>query len=196
MYFRKVLLLVCCLVAVVASAKIYHWIDDSGNETYSDAPDSSQSKEIKLQPLPKYNTPVLTAVDQPLLSENPAQVMQDIVYTTFELVAPINEATIWSNSGELSLLIDVVPELMPEDKLIIFLDGTALRDSYNDISIELTGIDKGKHTLYVELHAKNSQVIYKTKQVTFDLRTHLCTGENCVKKTKMAPKAPQAPKAD
>ena len=188
MCFRKGLLLVCCLVAVIASAKIYHWIDDSGTETYSDTPDSPQSKEIKLQPL---NTPILTPVDEPVLSESPPQLMENFVYTTFELVAPINEATIWSNPGELSLLIDVVPELMPDAKLIVFLDGTALEDSYNDISIELTGIDKGEHTLYVELHAKNSQAIYKTKQVTFYLRSHLCTGKNCVKKAPMAPMAPQ-----
>jgi hypothetical protein len=82
------------------------------------------------------------------------------------IVQPAHEETIHNNQGDLTVQVKYSGG-EPGGSVRLVLDGTALPHSYRSDVIELTGIDRGTHTLQADLLDVKGERLAASEPVTF-----------------------------
>jgi len=88
-----------------------------------------------------------------------------------EILAPAQDDTIHDNSGNLAVAVKVEPPIEPKDgtSIRILLDGKpAARDS-SSVSIALTGVERGQHSLQALLVNRKGQTLSVSETVDFTM---------------------------
>lgn len=157
------LVLTLLLAAPFAEAKIYKTVDADGNISYSDVPpaDAAQRDEstIELQINNTYNAKdsspqagqgnnVDTSQPGDIVSADGSlnDTMPAAAYQTIAISAPAADAALRSNSGDVTLSINLQPSLRAGDQVRFFMDGKPV-GTVTGTSLSLTNIDRGTHTL-------------------------------------------------
>lgn len=92
------------------------------------------------------------------------------VYQTAKIIAPEPEATIHDNNGNLTVTVMLSPSLRTNDGdyFLLTMDGTeAARGT--EQSIGLKNIDRGTHTLQIEIRAKDGALLLTSAPVIFHM---------------------------
>lgn len=91
-------------------------------------------------------------------------------YQAVRIVAPEPDATVHDNSGNLAVTVEVLPPLRAEagDRLTLLLDGKAVASGFEQ-RFELTGIDRGRHTLRVQVKAADGTILATSPPVKFQM---------------------------
>ena len=86
------------------------------------------------------------------------------------IVAPAPETTIYDNNGNLSVEVALsqAPDTVAIDQLTLLMDGTAVAKG-RDLSFELNNIDRGTHTLQVQVFAANGKLLATSPPVVFHM---------------------------
>ncbi|MBY5994119.1 DUF4124 domain-containing protein [Ferrimonas balearica] len=155
-------------LATPASAAIYKWTDDKGQVHYSDKPregaepievDTSKATTIELvSPRPITNTP-------------PPEVLEAPSYR-IKLIEPDSEATVRDNNGQLNLSISLEPELLPDHRIELLLDGEVVRTVGGAGSFALDNLDRGEHSLQARVIDENGKVLASSGKRTVFLHRH------------------------
>jgi hypothetical protein len=92
------------------------------------------------------------------------------IYQSATILAPESEATVHDNNGNLTVTVVVSPLLRADngDYLLLMMDGIEVAKG-TEQSIELKNIDRGTHTLKIEVRAKNGAVLHTSAPVTFHM---------------------------
>lgn len=72
-------------------------------------------------------------------------------YSSLAIVTPSDKATIRNNQGAIDVEVEVEPDLCPGDKFYMLLDGSVLGAAQSNLFFHLTGIDRGAHTLAIQI---------------------------------------------
>lgn len=165
------------LVASVAQAEVYRWVDADGRVVYGDnPPKKSGAKAVDLPNLtvadsyiPKPAEPSaaasLPANPEPPVDETPPP------YSAFKIAAPAAEETVRSTEGIVNVSLALTPALKTGDSVTVYLDskqaGTAAGDT-----LTLKDVDPGTHRLFAVLSDAAGNIIQNTETVTFHLQRH------------------------
>lgn len=161
---NKVLLIVLLLIITCESyAEIYQWTDSQGVIHFSDTPHEGATK-LKLPDFQTYSAPSIKQ-DTPPPDEDNLGEKQD-KYKKIAILQPLNESTIRNNQGFIPITILLEPNLSPGDKLQIIVDGAPLGDPQPNLNFELSGIERGTHTIAVQVVNANGGVILSTDTIT------------------------------
>ena len=157
------------LIAANAHAELYKKVDEQGNITYSDVP-SSTAKPVKPPGLSTYGTP--NQHKQPLKKPDAKQspVPVAVQYTALTIASPANDEALRENSGAVSVKITLTPPLDTQSghKLVLVLDQkSAAVAQTTDIS--LTDVERGAHTLKVQVTDANTRVLKESSEIGFQL---------------------------
>jgi len=159
---RSTLLIFSLLLASapVHADKVYKWVDAQGNVTYSDQPHPG-AQEIKIDKSPSSATRSLAALDQ----------ADSFRYSSIQLDAPTNEATIRDNDGNVKVAVSVVPPLRVErgDRIKLYLDGSLVADLSAPETV-LSGLDQGSHTLQAVVTERDGRVLAGSDPIEFYLK--------------------------
>ena len=147
-----------------AHAEIYKWIDSSGGVHYSDIP--HQGAELMVIPGIQSFTPP-PAETKPDESQTVGSAEAAKVYKSLAIVQPANQATIRNNQGYVLINVAIEPALQDGDLLQIIFDGNPFGKPQANLSFALSNINRGTHTLAVQVLDKHGNVILKSKPIKF-----------------------------
>lgn len=150
----------------VAHAEIYKQINPDGSVTFTDVPSSKDEKPLPLKPMSTFK-----ATPAPAISSTQQSTPASKKYTNVSITSPANEATIRDNAGNLTVMATVTPGLQSGHKMVL-LDNGATRAESTSGSFKLSNIDRGAHTLTVQVQNRSGKTLLSSKPVTVYLHRH------------------------
>lgn len=92
-------------------------------------------------------------------------IAQAALAANIRIVNPQNEETVHDNSGNVTVVVQA--ELRDRQQVRLLLDGMPAAPDSEDKTFELSGIDRGEHTLEAMLLNDRNEVVAKSGPVTF-----------------------------
>lgn len=161
------MLLMGTLSATASAGDYYRWVDENGTLHFSDAPPSVSLEldvEISTVPLPSQNAPEVFAPDAPDAPDTPATPETPPQASRISLLSPADEATVRHNEGTITLHLSTDLPLGKNQSVRAVMDGKK-QPSSKDVSLTLKNVDRGAHTIKVQL-LENGKVIAASHSVT------------------------------
>ncbi len=154
------------LLAMPVDAGVYKWTDESGQVHYTDQ--YQEGSEAVDLPEPSVYTPApVPGLIQPPAAEAEADPTGD--YDVLEVAAPVQDETIRSNEGKVTVSLRVEPTLRQGDMIEVILDGEK-RGELRSAGGTLSGVNRGTHSLQVRVVNASGQELISSQPVNFHLR--------------------------
>ena len=154
-----------CTLALPAAAQIYKYTDSNGNTVFTNQPPEGQATESV--ELPPTNTVVPQA---PTTSPQPSSPEQyQLPYKRLNLTDLPSDEALRANNGTFSVGVDIEPRLRAGHSFRLILDGLPYGQPSNVPRLQLTNVDRGEHSLAVEVISGERQV-QQSSAVTFTLQ--------------------------
>lgn len=157
----KYLLLLLALLSTSLIAGVYKYIDEEGNVVFTDAPPAEQQIEEvelpELQTSKKYRPSGAASVPGATGSNKNGRRSGADARFSFTLTPADGEA-IRANGGEITASVSIVPA--PEIPITVnfYVDGALVAES-SSTSAQISGLDRGSHTIEAELIASDTGMI-------------------------------------
>ncbi|WP_455212214.1 DUF4124 domain-containing protein [Kaarinaea lacus] len=170
-YIRNISLLLAIITLAVnaslLSAQVYKQVDEEGNVTYSDAPQKKGDQPISL---PEPTTIKITPAPKSSTSEgsNKPKQSKTVKYDSVEIVTPANDEAIRSNSGDITIQISSSPALHKNHLYAVLVDGSKVQETAA-ASVTLTNLDRGSHTILIQVQDEQEQTLASSSPITFHL---------------------------
>lgn len=143
------LLLCLLLLAQGALAQVYTYVDAEGNRVFTDKPRSSAAQPVTLAPS---NSVQLGQPGRAPSAAAPAAVSKMAIhYQLLRILVPEPDASIHNASGDLIVTATSDPGLLPGHSYRLLLDGQAQGEPSRSPVFPLQHVDRGTHTLAVEI---------------------------------------------
>jgi hypothetical protein len=160
-------------LSALPEGEIYRVVDKDGNVTYTDQRPSADAQPMDLPPLSVIQTeappPVATrAAEETVQAPTPRELRR--MYADFRIIQPQPEETFWGTENTVVVAWGSEQEILPDLSAKLYVDGEA-QDVAAAGSITLT-LDRGEHTVYVELLDARQRRIVATERVTFFIKQH------------------------
>ena len=180
-YFIMTLLLTV-LMTSQSYGEVYRWVDAKGNVSYSDKPQEGAD----LIPIDTVAKPAESPTDSRVSVDGDG--IEDIGETeellpapsyTLTIVEPKNDEAMRSNAGDVMVVVEISPELNEkrEDQFMIYLDDRASPDMKTSKLFIMQGIDRGTHTVRVDVVDKQGEVLTSASSV-FHLQRYSIQNNN------------------
>ena len=169
-------ILLMTIVAGLAQAELFKWKDAEGNIIYSDQPPPGQNKtdaKVEQEALPQIiSVPAENTVGSNTSRSPKSQKAQNKV-KTLVITEPKHDEAIRENSGNVSISVRVDPANFAENGsiLAIYMDGNEVAKG-PETTVQLLNVDRGTHTLKVELINSAGNVILATRPTVFHLQRY------------------------
>ena len=134
-----------------------------------DAPPPAEEEEAKSdEPAPTKEAAPEAAPKEP---EEPK-----VIYESLEITQPENDKAIRSNEGKVTALARSVPALDSNHRFRWSMDGTPVQE-VNAPELRLNNVNRGTHTLQVQIVDADGKVVMSSETITFHLmRYRIPTG--------------------
>ncbi|MGQ3889536.1 DUF4124 domain-containing protein [Legionella sp. CNM-1927-20] len=154
-------------------AEIYKWTDSQGVVHFSDEPHPGAEKVVlpPTQTAPPSSTNTPTPTNTPTTPASTTNTVNSDSLTqpdyTVTITQPQNDATIRNNQGYVSVAVNVEPEIQKGVMLQLIFDNQPLGEPQASKNFILNNINRGAHTLAVQLIGANGDVLSTSDVVTF-----------------------------
>lgn len=160
-------LLSLLIAASAAAVPVWTWVDEDGQRHYSDQPVPGATR-LEIAEPPVYSAPppaqrAPAAVAEVTTEEPPA--IQ--AYTTFALVRPAEQETIWNIEGNLAVHVDLQPPLQEGHRLDVYLDGERKHVNSRSPDFVVPEVYRGEHTLRAVLLDADGRELRHSQTITF-----------------------------
>lgn len=148
-----------CLPVKATSTKVYVWVDENGKVVYSDTPRPG-AEEVQV----KDKNIIPSNIDTSILDIKP-KVLEDKF--DVEITQPSNNQTIRDNTGSLLVQGRIKPLFKQGHKIRLLIDNSPFGSPQSYALFRLSNIDRGEHSLKLELLNDKGKVIASSTPVTF-----------------------------
>ncbi|MDY6978303.1 MAG: DUF4124 domain-containing protein [Pseudomonadota bacterium] len=158
-----------CMIALlllslpaVAADKVYKKVNPDGSVEYSDQPmEGSEELSVEQAPATRFEK-------SPDINYQPPQRQrEDASRYEVTITSPGNDESIRDNAGNVTLQGNVQPGLQGGHQLRWTLDGEPLEQT--GATVSLTNVDRGTHTVRLEVVGRDATVLGASEPVTFHL---------------------------
>jgi hypothetical protein len=160
---NKWLIVLSLLMSSVASSyaadTIYQWVDENGITHFSDRPQQGATP-LKVEVTPPATTGPLVTPRQPLKKQ------QKAIKYQVNITSPNHEQTIRDNQGKLDISATTQPAPLNNMGFKLILDGIPQGQITPIAHFQLTNIDRGAHTIKVQLVDESGKEIASSKSIT------------------------------
>ena len=164
LFLLALLLVLAAISSLAAPQKVYVYKDKNGNTVFSDQPRPG-AKEFKFNS----KTMTMPATDTSIFDRLRAQDEVKPVKYQLDVNQPEEKATIRDNGGQVNISGQVSPALKFGQKVQLKLDGQIVQKPHSNVIFVLRNIDRGEHTIVLELLDAQGKVIASSKPRTFYL---------------------------
>ncbi|KAF1068802.1 MAG: hypothetical protein GAK45_01261 [Pseudomonas citronellolis] len=158
--------LICLLLAVAlpASAEIYKYTDANGKTVFTNQPPGGvNAKPVTLPPTNSVDMPTPRASGNAAPAETPFQ------YTILAISGLPDSEALRANNGNFGVDVTLQPALQMDHQLRLRLDGQPYGAPSRSTHFELTNIDRGEHTLIVDV-MRGDRVLQSSAPASFALQ--------------------------
>jgi uncharacterized protein DUF4124 len=153
------------ILSIVNAETVYKTRDAEGNVIFSDVP-ADGAEEIEVNEAQTINIP---QVKLPENRPTTKLIPKETEYIRLEITNPVNDTTIRSNEGNVSINLEVEPALAEEDVFLLFIDGKEV-SSGKAKQFSLSNMDRGSHSVYVAVKNEKDKVLKQSNKLVFHLR--------------------------
>ncbi len=165
-------LLALLLLAASAPAETWRWVDEDGVVNFSDQPRPG-AERVELQDISTYSPPVWTdpSFGADSRTETAPGAPGESPYRRVEIIAPVNEETLWNAEGTLDVALAVEPPVRPGDRVNLFLDGQRVTGLPADATrFTINRVFRGTHTLRATVEGSGGTVLASSDTTQFFVR--------------------------
>ena len=163
---RAVLMAALALTTLHATAEVFTYIDAQGNRVYTDQPRGN----AKRVPLATSNRmPANPTAARPITTANKSPEQPLFHYDMLRVLVPEPDATIRSSAGELIVSVTSEPGLQAGHRYRLLLDGQATGEPGLSPVFPLSNIDRGSHSLSIEILDAQGRIIERTANQPFHM---------------------------
>jgi len=165
-----------CIAAV--DAQIYRTVDEDGNVVFTDVPPrpEQQAETVELESGNTFTAPDASAADNDAPAwtltygddDDDAETVGPSRYESVQVTYPGNDETVRENAGNLTITVQLVPDLRPGHRLQLELDGQIAQTS-GVPSFQLEHLDRGTHQVRVHVLDQSGGVIMSSDPSVFHL---------------------------
>lgn len=191
--------LLCAMTA--ASAEIYRWTDANGKQIYGDEPPENaraveavelpvltvaesfkrNSKPTEAQPVTNKSTDVEATSNHPTNASQTSKAADESAATTgydkFSILVPGSDEVVRSNAGDVKIKIDLQPALKRGHGIVVYVDGRQMGETTSN-TIDVTGIERGEHSVFAVLHDAQDTILGNTEAVNFTMMRNSLASRN------------------
>lgn len=157
------------LLALPAGAEIYRYLDADGTPVFSNQPPKGVDAEKIELPPPSIVAPLPPG--QPEATRRKEQ-PEEIRYTRLELTGIPDGESLRANNGSFSVDVAIEPKLQSGHSLRLLLDGQPYGQPSRSTRLGLVNIDRGEHSLAVEVLADDRPIQQSVPLVFTVQRAH------------------------
>lgn len=177
-FFLSVALLLSSSMAI---AEIYKWVDKEGTMHFSDQPQPGAttvtvpSQALREKAPTEASGDNVSAGDSAMTAMPSESANQDTDtpakhgYRALSIQDPADQSPVRDNNGTIVITVNLEPDLAADDKLQVLLDGKPYGDTQTEIPLKITGVDRGEHTLAVEILDKTGKQLKISRTITIFL---------------------------
>lgn len=167
---NKKVLIALLLLPGMAQAVICKSVDAEGVVSYTDVPAAECRKPVKLPPNSTYQPRQL-----PASIGGDKKAREDVEkpfgrYESIKIIQPEADGTIRSNEGKVPIAIALQPALQPGHHVVLFVDGSAVPGEFDGLVIELSGVERGTHSVRAKITDAAGKTLIESPAVSFTLR--------------------------
>lgn len=159
--------------ALPANAVICKTVSDDGVVSYTDTPMNECSSPVKLPAYSRYAPRPLSSSAKPSAGAGGKAAAGGepfTGYTDMQIETPAHNGTVRSNEGKVPVKVTLEPPLQKGHKVQFFLDGKPTGPGMASTGATLTGVNRGTHTLSVQVQDERDRVLYSAGPIRFTLR--------------------------
>lgn len=166
---RPILLIAALLLAQLATAQVYRWVDEDGVVHYTDRP--VEGAEVVELPESKSTTlrkPAPVLQDRPAAGQQEGAREGDTAYRSFRIVQPTDEETLWNIGATLDVTLSLTPPLQPGHEIEVWFDGSVVESREPaSLSFTIPEVFRGTHNLWARVLDPQGQVLIQSNEITF-----------------------------
>ncbi|MCU1717906.1 DUF4124 domain-containing protein [Pseudomonas sp. 5P_3.1_Bac2] len=156
-----------CFLSLSASAQIYKYTDAKGNTVFTDQPpQGTAAKSIDLAPI--NSLPMATPAPSASATEDPSA-SHEQPYKTLALTGLPNAEALRANNGSFAVSVEIAPRLAQGHLLRLLVDGKPYGQATTQLSLPVSHLDRGEHSLAVEV-LNGEQVIQQSLTQTLTVQ--------------------------
>ncbi|MEJ2577048.1 MAG: hypothetical protein P8106_10345, partial [Gammaproteobacteria bacterium] len=149
--------------------------DDNGEVHYGDLPpEGSRAKAVDLPDYSRYAPRPLPSTESDAKAAMPAAAEPERVapenYEVLRITRPEDNGTERSAEGVLNVQLAIVPALAEEHYVTFSLDGRQLGKRARGTSFDLTGVERGTHSLQARIVDDEGNQLAASDSVSFTMR--------------------------
>lgn len=154
---------------IVAADKVYKKVNPDGTVEFTDQP-SSDAEEVPVSEVPTIKIKPAPPIPTTRFDLQQKEKPQVFSYKQVVITSPANDETIRDNAGNITIQGSVSPALRQElgHQLRWTMDGEVLEQQ--GLILRLTNVDRGTHTVQLEVIDGEGEVLASSQPVTFHLR--------------------------
>ena len=151
--------------AAGAAAAVYKCPGPDGKPVFTDLP-CPGGETVDVTPAMVFTAPPLPAADE----ESAEEAAEESPYELVRIIRPTPEETIWTAEGRVNIQLDVRPALERGHQFQVVLDGMPQGITATSLNISITGVERGKHTLRIDVVDRAGKRLNSSAVVTFFLQ--------------------------
>jgi hypothetical protein len=165
----KFIALTLILLPGFAQAVICKTVEPDGSVSYADVAASECPQEVKLPPYSSYaprqvqSTPAQDGTARGTLAPF-------VRYESIRIAQPAGGGTVRNNEGKVPVSIALVPPLQENHTITLYLDGNAVPGSFDGSAIDLSGVQRGSHTLKAAVFDASGRRLIESQATRFTMR--------------------------
>lgn len=172
------LLLLACMDATAAADRIYKTVDENGNVVFTDIPprEDEKSEQVVIENPNSFDAAEAAPDEGQWIVEQPGdqsgngggQTAATFRYGTLSVASPANDEAVRDNAGNVTIIANVAPRLQPGHVMRLFMDGSVVQEG-PQTTFNLTNVDRGTHTVKLDITDDKGDVLISSKPSTFHL---------------------------
>lgn len=150
-----------------AWAVICKTVDADGLVGYTDVPVEECQNPVKLPDYSRYSPRPIPNATSPV---NATQAEPFTGYSELAIVRPEANGTVRSNEGRVPVAIEIQPMLQTGHRISLLLDGRPVDGEFSGTNIDLSGVERGTHSLQAQVKDAAGATMISSASVLFTLR--------------------------
>lgn len=162
------------LTAVSASAtQVYKHVDENGNVSFSDSPQSDNSEAIQVRPSQGISLPKpRQRAPEPRRSASSGTTDESTErYQSIRITQPEDDTAFWRTSGQVAIQVSSEPELRDGHSYQLELDGEKKKTQRGPI-FTLENVDRGTHEAIVHIVDNEGRPLSSSEPSRFTVHRH------------------------
>lgn len=158
------------VVALPVTAQIFQYTDDKGNRVYTDQPPMGvDATSIDIRGINSLPAPTRSKSANSNSADDLDTAGQIAPYSVLQLNGLPDDEALRANNGTFSLQVEITPKLASQHRLQLLINGQAYGAASTSTTLQVVNLDRGEHTLAVQVLA-NGQVVQSSAEQTLTVQ--------------------------